>query len=227
MSSTRASRLIRLRDDADLTLEEAAAAIGMSRQTIYRYESDNKSKIRASVLEKLAKIYKTTVEYIETGRASAVKPAPGLLDEFMFIDQDNAEFIDLPFIEPVAYGTFSNSCHDRNYGDFATIRIQRRPGKDYTNAAVIEVRGNSMADRYPDRSQHVVRPVSDGNFQYATGVHALSLRSPAFLIKRIVSNLNGLIRLRSDSNGEEMEITLGDINCLWKVGESVYMPEEE
>ncbi|MCA8829401.1 LexA family transcriptional regulator [Hymenobacter pini] len=227
MSSTRASRLIRLRDDADLTLEEAAAAIGMSRQTIYRYESDNKSKIRASVLEKLAKIYKTTVEYIETGRAATVKPAPGLLDEFMFIDQNDAEFIDLPFIEPKAYGTFSNSCHDRNYGDFATIRIQRRPGKDYTNAAVIEVRGNSMADRYPDRSQHVVRPVSDGNFQYATGVHALSLRSPAFLIKRIVSNVNGTIRLRSDSNGEEMEITLGDINCLWKVGESVYMPEEE
>ncbi len=219
----RAQRLKELREDSGHTLEFVAAKIDKSREAVRRYENNPVTKIKPEILQILAKLYNTSVEYIKTGQ----HPKPGPKDEFTFVEQAEEDFIELPFIEPKAYGTFNNSCHDRNYSDFATIRIQRRPGADYRGAVVIEVRGNSMFPRYPDRSQHVVRPVSDGNFQYATGVHALALRSPAFLIKRISSNLNGSMRLRSDSNGEEMEITLGDINCMWKVGEAVYMPEEE
>ncbi len=198
----------------------------MSRQTIYRYESDNKSKIRRSVLEKLAKVYKTTPEFIESGQHPRPN-TPGPNDTVAFIDTSTLKFIELPFIIPAAYGSFLNSCHDRNFGDFDTISIIKQPGADYKGAVVLEVRGNSMAPRYPDRSCHVVRPVSDGNWQHALGVHAISLRSEMFLIKRIVSNLNGMLKLRSDSNGEEMEIQLGDINCMWKVGEATFMPAED
>ncbi|WP_240737379.1 S24 family peptidase [Hymenobacter metallicola] len=145
----------------------------------------------------------------------------------MFVDTSLQELLELPFIIPSAYGSFTNSCHDRNYGDFDTVRIVKQPGVDYTGAVVLEVRGNSMAPRYPERSCHVVRPVSDGNWQHALGVHAIALRSEMFIIKRIVNNVNGILRLKSDNNGDEMEITLGDINCMWKVGEATFMPAED
>lgn len=215
-----------LRLRAELTLREAAEAVGLAFSQISKIEKNDTIYIKPSVLKKFALAYKTTPEFIETGQHP--KPAaPGPNDTVMLVDTTNLEFIELPFIVPSAYGTFNNSCHDHNYDDFDIIRIVKRPGVDYKGAVVLEVRGNSMAPRYPDRSQHVVRPVSDGNWQHALGVHAIALRSPAFIIKRIASNLNGTLRLRSDSNGEEMEIMLGDINCMWKVGESVYMPEED
>lgn len=137
------------------------------------------------------------------------------------------EEVELPFVPYEAYGTFAGSCHDRNYGSFERRTVKRIAGKDYREAVLIKVRGNSMAPRYPEGSRYVVRPVSSGNWQYAQGVHAISLRNEMFLIKRIISNQAGLMVLSSDSTGEKMSIELGEINCMWKVGEADYMPEEE
>jgi len=226
MANSRALRLTKLREHVDMTLREVGDAIGKSHQTVHRYESDDAAGIRRTVLLKLAELYKTTPEYIETGQHPK-PPVPGPHDTVAFVNMDELEFIELPFIVPAAYGSFINSCHEKNYGDFDTVRIIKQPGTDYKGAVVVEIRGNSMAPRYPERSCHVVRPVSDGNWQHALGVHAISLRSEMFLIKRIVSNLNGVLKLRSDANQEEMEIQLGDINCMWKVGESSYMPAED
>lgn len=206
---------------------EAVTKLGVSisHARIGAYEADKDAKIKMPVLRKLAQVYKSSVEYIETGKHPKVEPSPN--DTVVFVDTSDYEYIDLPFITPPAYGSFVGSCHDRDYGQFDTVRIVKRPGTNYKDAVVVEVRGNSMAPRYPERSCYVVRPVSDGNWQHALGVHVISLRSEMFLIKRIVSNINGVLKLRSDANDEEMEIQLGDINCMWKVGESSYMPPED
>lgn len=228
MSQNRATRLASLRNETGMSMREVAEAVtklgvSISHARIGAYEADKNAKIKMPVLRKLAQVYKTSVEFIESGK----HPSPKQEDTFVFVNTENDEFIDLPFVDPPAYGSFLSGCHDRNFGRFDTVRIVKRPGVDYKDAVVIEVRGNSMAPRYPDRSCYVVRPVSDGNWQHALGVHAISLRSEMFLIKRLVSNVGGVIKLRSDSNGDEMEIQLGDINCMWKVGESSYMPPED
>lgn len=219
-------RLKMLRIKAGLNYREAEDKSGISFSQISKIEKNDDIEMRIETLMALASAYSTSVEYIETGK-HPVANAPSPHDTAVLLDARGLDFIELPFIIPSAYGSFLNSCHDRNYGDFDTVTIIKQPGSDYKGAVVLEVRGNSMAPRYPDRSCHVVRSVSDGNWQHALGVHAISLRSEMFLIKRIVSNLNGVLKLRSDANGEEMEIQLGDINCMWKVGESTFMPAED
>ena len=162
---------------------------------------------------------------------SAAEPGQSYLSG-RYLDRVSEE-VELRFVPYTAYGSFVAGCQDRSYGDhFELRRVKRVPGKDYNNAHLLEIRGNSMAPRYPDSSRYVVRPVSDGNWQYATGVHAISLRGDGegegmFVIKRIRSNKDGVLLLTSDNNDQEMTVQLGDILCMWKVGEADYLPEED
>jgi transcriptional regulator with XRE-family HTH domain len=226
-----ALRLAYLRRQSGLTLREVGDKIGLSHSRIDAYESDPGVRIKMDKLRLLADLYETTIEYIETGierKLQIVSEAnePSVEIVAQLADEDE-EYEKLPFVPFSAYGTFAESCHDRQYDEYATYKVLRRAGIDYKGAVVIEVRGNSMMPRYPDQSCHVVRPVSNGDWQYAMGVHCISLRSPMFVIKRIVSNSNGVMKLRSDANGEEIAIELGDINCMWKVGEKVFEPAED
>ena len=210
--------------------EEAAILAGrpVTHLNIDKWEREPNATINSQVLRALAKIYDSTVGYIKTGvdtveeEISHQEPLERILERL-----SDEETVVLPFVPFTAYGSFIMNCQDRQFNDLATVRILRIEGLSYENAVVIEVRGNSMADRYPDRSRHVVRPVSEGNWQYATGVHSISMANEMFVIKRITSNKDGLMILTSDSNGEQMEIQLGDILCMWKVGECVYMPAED
>lgn len=227
-----ALRLAYLRRQSGLTLREVGDKIGLSHSRIDAYESDPGIRIKMDKLRMLADIYETTIEYIETGierklQIVSEEPAEPSTEITAQLADEDEEYETLPFVPFSAYGTFAESCHDRQYEEYATYKVLRRAGIDYRGAVVIEVRGNSMLPRYPDQSCHVVRPISNGDWQYAMGVHCISLRSPMFVIKRIVSNSNGVLKLRSDANGEEIAIELGDINCMWKVGEKVFEPAED
>lgn len=229
--ANQASRLAYLRRQSGLTLRDVGDKIGLSHSRIDAYESDPTIRIKMDKLRQLADLYDTTIEWIETGVERKMHLATDVQDALdnlaAQLSEEDEEHLTLPFVPFSAYGTFAESCHDRQYDDYATYKILRRPGVDYRGAVVIEVRGNSMAPRYPDKSCHVVRPVNQGNWEYATGVHCISLKSPMFVIKRIVSNAGGLLKLRSDANGEEITVKTEDINCMWKVGEKVYEPAED
>jgi phage repressor protein C with HTH and peptisase S24 domain len=229
--ANQALRLAYLRRQSGLTLREVGDKVGLSHSRIDAYESDPGIRIKMEKLRQLADLYETTIEYIETGIERKMHLATEVQDALdnltAQLSEEDEDHLTLPFVPFSAYGTFAESCHDRQYDDYATYKILRRPGIDYRGAVVIEVRGNSMSPRYPDQSCHVVRPVTSGDWQYATGVHCISLKSPMFVIKRIVSNSNNALRLRSDANGEEISIAIADINCMWKVGEKVYEPAED
>ncbi|TGE23498.1 LexA family transcriptional regulator [Hymenobacter metallicola] len=239
--SNQATRLAELRRASGMSQREVADSINklgvkISYPRIGAYEADKDIQIKMPVLKALAKVYKTTIEYIERGETDPPKPSganteaqpvtSGLGGRIMGALQF-MEYVSLPFIAYTAFGSFAENCRDPHYEEFRFVPVLKRPGLDYDNAVVIEVRGNSMAPRYPDQSCHVARPISDGNWQYATGVHGLSLRNNMFIIKRIISNKDGNIILSSDATSEQMEITLGDINCMWKIGEAAYMPSED
>lgn len=231
-ASNQATRLAELRRKSGLSLHQVSEKLSAlltdgkrSHSTIQRYETDESIRIKMPVLIALAKVYRTTPDFIERGNQ-----APALLREStaeVLGTQADMPHISLPFVRPAAYATFAANCQDYNPEELESINVLIRPGVSYTSAVVIEVRGNSMAPRYPDRSCYVVRPVSDGNWQYAQGVHAISLRSAMFLIKRITSSKDGVLTLSSDNGGAEMNVELGDILCMWKVGEAAYMPAED
>jgi repressor LexA len=230
-AANQATRLADLRRKSGLTrdqvseklrsLDPKAARTGTQ---IMRYEDDETIRLKKPVLVALAKIYRTSPEYIETGAEN-----PLLAESTAEILGTKADmpYVTLPFVRPAAYATFSANCQDYNKDELESIQVLIRPGIDYKGAVVIEVRGNSMSPRYPDRSCYAVRPVSDGNWQYATGVHAISLRSAMFVFKRITRNKDGILTLTSDNGGDEMTVELGDILCMWKVGEAVFMPAED
>ncbi|GAB3293999.1 helix-turn-helix domain-containing protein [Hymenobacter tenuis] len=210
------ARLTQLREDASMSLYDVAEKVGKSHTTIHRYESDPKAGIKTDMLQELARVYKTTVAFILTG----VHP-----DSTVTVPK--ADYIELPFFTRTAYGSFAVNCLDHLPDEYNTMWVLKREGRDYKDARILEIRGNSMAPKYGDRVCVAVRPVQEGDWQYATGVHAISLRNAMFIIKRITSNQNGVMELTSDSSGEKMNIELGDILCMWKVGEKVYEPAED
>ena len=219
-------RLKELREKAGLTQEELGSRIGKTKTAISNIES-GRNGARLSTLNLIAQALGVEVQDILSEAKSNAEPGSHGSNAQLVGRWEDQEFIDLPFVTYTAYGSFAQNCLDPQPESFTTTRIIKMPGHDYKEAAVIEVKGNSMAPKYPERARFVIRPVSNGNWQHSQGVHAIALKSDMFIIKRITSNREGVLELTSDASGEKMEVTLSDINCMWKVGEAVYFPAED
>ena len=72
----RGYRMKQLRLQAELTLREAEEAVGLAYSQISKIEKNDTIYIKPSVLEKFAAAYKTTPEYIETGKHPAPRANP-------------------------------------------------------------------------------------------------------------------------------------------------------
>jgi transcriptional regulator with XRE-family HTH domain len=108
-----------------------------------------------------------------------------------------------------------------------TLSVLRLPGIDYKDARIITVGGNRMAPRYPDKSKHVIHPISDSALlKKATGVHAFLIEDRTIMLRYISSNIDGKAILR-DALGYENGIDLSSDISVWKVGQAVHMPPEE
>lgn len=64
---TLGNRLKMFRQEKQMTLDDVAKAIGVSRQTIQRYESGVISNIPPEKLSKLSNLFNTTTDYLITG----------------------------------------------------------------------------------------------------------------------------------------------------------------
>lgn len=138
-----------------------------------------------------------------------------LVDLIIYRQRDFVKFISDPLAD------------DRYAGGEYRVTVLSMPGIDYGAAFVLEIQGSSMAPRYPDGSRYVIFPVEDDHWQYSTGVHAIWLKSKKLLIKRIVSNKEGILHLRSDATGDQTTVELSDIGALWRLGQATHLPPEE
>lgn len=116
---------------------------------------------------------------------------------------------------------------DEHIFDKPKVGVLPLHGIDYSLASVIEIQGSSMAPRYPENSRYVLFEVEEEHWQYSTGVHAIWLKAKRLLVKRIVSNKEGVMTLRSDATGDQTTVEIADIVSLWRLGQAIHLPPEE
>lgn len=61
---TKGERLRKLREDKGLSQVEAAEKIGVSKQTLYKYEKDIVTNIPSDIIEKMASLYDSSPAYL-------------------------------------------------------------------------------------------------------------------------------------------------------------------
>lgn len=219
-----ALRIKEYRQLAGMNQAQLAEKVGITRAGISAIEK-GKSGAKATTLALIASaldievkdllskesvLTKSTKTYSVKGDEQAVDEAP--------------VFIELPLITHTEFSSFAQVCQTTS---LPTIPLFPITGQDYQDAAILEIRGNSMAPRYPERARFIIRPVDKASWAHAQGVHVVVLNSQLFLLKRITSNQDGMLELSSDAAGEKMKVLLDEVSCLWKVGEGVYYPAED
>ncbi|SFP79482.1 XRE family transcriptional regulator [Hymenobacter arizonensis] len=108
---------------------------------------------------------------------------------------------------------------------------------DYHFAWAFEVKGNSMAPRYPHRSRYVVNGSSleNSELRSATGVYLFIINDFPIMVRRVISNDASGLTLKADATGEELTLELNWLKemidrrqCLmFKLGQAIHLPPEE
>lgn len=135
-------RLKKLRKDKNVTQDELAEAIGVTINTVYRYESKN-VRPRGSTLDKIANFFGVSTEYLLYGERTSengitVVPAVNVVDKNYFKL--------IPIYGNIEAGTPIESITDiQGYTDIPFYKL--KPGKDYI---ALRVQGDSMYPFYLD-----------------------------------------------------------------------------
>lgn len=84
---------------------------------------------------------------------------------------------------------------------------------------VIVVRGESMEPQIEDGAKVLCTYIPPDMYRYARGVHAVSLRSGIFTIKRISKIEGNLMTLIADNERkpESLQVEIAEVQILWKV----------
>lgn len=204
--------LNRLRNEADMTLEEIGEYTGTSKQSVHSWHKgvNSPSGKRAVLLEKL---YREKFPELHLTNEHIVNYGKMLPEE---------QFVSLPYVRiPARAGFHEMAAHEKDYGIKDTLPVLKRDGDDFRNCICIEVDGDSMEPQL--RSGDIVRArlVDRGNWEYmAGGIYAISY-SNFFVIKRVKNNdllESGFLHLHSDNpQGGELNLPLDQIHYIWQV----------
>lgn len=138
------------------------------------------------------------------------------------------EFVTLPMLDARAIASFTDNIYGtmRKITTTQTYKVLKIEGYNYEKAFVLNITGDSMLPNFRGGMKVVVREVPEGRWDSVTGIHAISVKDGMFTIKRIISNKNNVLILRSDNPAapEETEIQVADILAMFRVGEIVYAP---
>lgn len=88
-----ASRIKQLRIKTDITQEQLGNALGMNKSTIQRYETAGVDKIKEPIIEKMAKILKTSSDYLlgKTDDTSPKSEQNIIFDDFTYAMYDETK----------------------------------------------------------------------------------------------------------------------------------------
>ncbi|MBC8110432.1 MAG: helix-turn-helix domain-containing protein [Verrucomicrobia bacterium] len=231
----RALRLAELRRKSGFTLREIAQQVGISHGRIDAYESDAEVQIKKQVLEKLAHIYQTSVEYIEYGIHPAGKEGLSVdIAEVGRYEEKQIARIRVPVMPLSATASFIENHGDGFHLVEAAVAglekewVEKVSGVRYHPYTMLfRISNNSMHPNYKHTGKVLCSWVDNGNWLYVRGVHVISTRTGMLLLKRIKSLQDGKLLLSSD-NPEygDLWLPLEDVLAIWKAEYKTYEPAE-
>lgn len=212
--------------------------VNISHARIGAYEADKDAKIKMPVLRKLAEVYKTTVEFIETGKhPMKVVPEDHPLGPLMS-DKSNARFAshftkkEVVYYRRLEFGaraTFAGSfAGDFNFDDLPLFPVIHMAG-DPDEGLVVDIAGDSMEPQLRNGMKVLVEelPNVDTWKDARPGVYIVIFKHH-FVIKRIRQNTlrsTGKVLLESDNpEGGIEEVIIDDIHGMWRVIRGVDVP---
>lgn len=215
-------KIFSLRKAMELTQGALGEKAGVSRAAISQFEL-GETLPSPSTLTKLSQAL--NFDLAEIWQAS---PNPSTAED---------EHRVVPFVPLAAYpslvSTADQATREAHHTVLARVPVLLLPGVDYEGALVVEIKGDAMMPRYPHGSRYVITPLAT-KLEYATGVHLFIFGNTTVLLRRIVSNKNGVLTLRADATGEEIDYNIQALRDLTKarqfvickVGQAVHMPPE-
>jgi transcriptional regulator with XRE-family HTH domain len=223
------NKILLLRKEQNLTQGDLASKVGVSRAAISQFELgdtlpsyETQKKLSDALGFNLLEMHEN--ELLEKR----------LNDEYTELEFWSIELY--PFITSIANGESEGTMPAIPYE--SSVSVMMLKGVDYAQALVIEVKGNTMAPRYPHESRYVADLVhvnDDEVLRLARGPHLFVLKGREPFIRRIISTTRGIVTLKADANGEEMEFTFSDLANRWlmgtfllfKIGQAIHLPAED
>ena len=235
--SNQAARLKALRQKMGLNQQQVADKIGKSRPRIAIYETQPQVRIPADVLGKLAKLYRTTTDYIENGAATAA-PAPVQSPASHPDSTTPANGIDYTsgrYVRPVtvAVDRFgreravlvplkAQAGYLSGYGDpefIQGLNTYSIPGCEDGTYRIFEVAGDSMLDTLRPGDLVVARYVEDWRSLKHEEMYVI-VSSDGIVVKRVRNMLDkarGIMILSDNPVFEPDFVPVTDLLEVWEV----------
>jgi phage repressor protein C with HTH and peptisase S24 domain len=173
-----ATRLAELRRQSGLSQRDVADSVGVSNPRISAYEKDETIQIKMPVLKKLAALYHTTPEYIETGVRTGQESFNSMPTRIVVTNnQQKAQTLLVPHKAEAGY---RKSFNDEQY--LGTLPTYSLPGFEHGSFRMFEVAGNSMLPTFEPGDivicEHVERPeeIVDGTVYVIVTTEGICLK---------------------------------------------------
>ncbi|TGE07745.1 LexA family transcriptional regulator [Hymenobacter fodinae] len=194
--TNQATRLKKLRRLAGLSQEAAARQVGVSDASISLYEKDETMQIKMPVLKKLAEIYHTTPEYIETGVRTGKESFNSMPTRIIVTNnQQKAQTLMVPVKAEAGY---RKSFNDEEY--LGTLPTYSLPGFEHGNYRMFEVSGNSMMPNF-EPGDIVICEFVDSASEIVDGTVYVIVTTDGICLKRVTNLVDkkGYLIIESDN----------------------------
>lgn len=224
MTKGRGDRLRLAREAAEHTLrsveeEFKRQGIELSFSQVRRYETDDTIKIKPSKLAALAKLYHTTVEYLNTGTRTGKESFSSMPTRYILQDKKGKSQI-LIVPHKAAAGYRQHLTDDEYLGNLETMSL---PGFDKGDFRAFEVSGISMTPTFEPGDlvvcEHIERPedIIDGHPYVLVTTDGICIKRVTNMVEK-----KGYLLIESDNPAYKPDIIQpSEVLEMWKYRKKV------
>jgi transcriptional regulator with XRE-family HTH domain len=217
-----AERLKVLRRQTGMNQQQVATYAGKSRSRIASYETQPKQKIPYSVLEKLATLYKTTPEYIETGmnhlqNSPVSERVKGNNIRPLVVTVDNTGAENIVFVPVKARAGYLLGYGDPEY--IQSLYACSIPGFTNGTFRIFEVEGYSMSNTLQPGDMVITRYVEDWNNLSNENVYVVVTKE-GICIKRIQNVIDKAAGILIQSDNPEFATDFIPVEQILEIWEA-------
>ncbi len=215
-------RLKALRRQTGLNQQQVATRIGKSRSRVASYETQPELKIPYPVLEKLAGLYQTTPQYIETGKVHSQASATSELVNGknirpLVVTVDNTGAENIVFVPVKARAGYLLGYGDPEY--IQSLYACSIPGFTNGTFRIFEVEGHSMSNTLQPGDMVITRYVEDWNNLSNDKVYVIVAKD-GICIKRIQNVIDKAAGILIQSDNPEFATDFIPVEQIMEIWEA-------